>query len=136
MAILWLWNGQQSTSKPEYPVEIKNINGETRLVTNSEEHLEHALQTPKRRGIDTFAQLHVAKYPISEFISFNSKILHSIYVDTKRYGITYVYPTLEDTPALVKWGLDLIGNEYQKLENKKYQQTNTGTQGAPNTKTR
>ncbi|MCA9313237.1 hypothetical protein KDA08_02840, partial [Candidatus Saccharibacteria bacterium] len=71
-----------------------------------------------------------AKFPFEEYIDPNSYILHSIYVDTQRYGITFVYPTLDRTPALVKWGLDLLGSEYQKLENKRTEQINKTPQGS------
>lgn len=94
-----------------------------REVTTLEEHIAHALEDGPKKVIGTFAKLYLAGVPIDNYISNSSIILHSIYIDTKRYGITYVYPTMDQTPALVKWGLDIIGAEYQKLENQRNKQT-------------
>lgn len=136
MAVQWIWNGQQKSTEPTYPCEITNCNGNKRVVQNTQEHLEHALEEPTKRSISRFAQLHIAKFPISKYVSTESIIFHSIYVDIKRWGIQYVYPTLSQTPALVKWSLDIIDNEYKKLENKELNKNTKTSQGSSSARKR
>ncbi len=122
LAVQYTWNGQRQQKEITYPFVSTNSNGVRREVGNLEDHIAHALE-PGKKSVGIFAKLYLAGVPIVKYISNNSTILHSIYIDTKRYGITYVYPTMDQTPAIVKWGLDIIGAEYQRLENQRNKQT-------------
>ena len=135
MAVQWIWNGQQ-TQNIVYPLEVTNSNGNKREVSNTKDHLEHALEPTEKRTLSRFAQLHIARFPIDKYITNQSKIFHQIYVDIRRWGIAYVYPTLSQTPALVKWALDIIDTEYKRLENKELKQINNTPQGSSSARKR
>lgn len=75
--------------------------------------MAHALAASK--GSD-FAKVRMSGVPIQYIITDDSRTLHSIYVDAKRWGISWLYPTSSHIPNLVKWGLDIISAEYDRLE--------------------
>ncbi len=108
----------------EYPCEVGNLDKKRRIVNDREEHLAHALSSIK--GSD-FLKLRASKFPIQFYISDDAKLLHSIYVDCKRWGISWLYPTYNDIPYLVKWGLDLISAEYDRLESEELKSSSSST---------
>ena len=73
--------------------------------------------------------------PIQNIITEDSRILHSIYIDAKRWGISWLYPTNGHIPSLVKWGLDVISSEYDRLEAEEIKSSSSTPQEVGPTKT-
>lgn len=97
----------------EYPCEIGNLDKQKKVVNCLEEHVAHALTASKG---SYFTRLRASRVPIHLCIGEDARLLHSIYVDAKRWGISWLYPTSADIPNIVKWGLDIISSEYDSLE--------------------
>ena len=123
-----MYSGAKLVAEVEYPCEVGNLSKSKKLVRSREEHLEHALAATKGTVRE---RLSTSKYPIQHYISDDAFLLHAIYIDAKRWGISWLYQSNDDIPNLVKFGLDIISSEYDRLESEEIKSSSNTPKAEP-----
>lgn len=100
-------------TKISYPYEAVNFSRITLLCNNKEELFEHLLC---RKELKLITQILVAGISPEYFISKDSFKLISHFMRFKRYGMSFLYDGVKETPNIILQGFDIIQNVLDKQE--------------------
>ena len=117
----WVFNTDKKIAgQLDYPYTATNADKIKKLVYSPEEHLDHALNTVKDWPLAT--RLRVSNLDIDIAIPANDEawMWLNTYFAAERWGITFLYPSIEQMPNSVWWAINEVNSFVRHWENEQH----------------